>query len=536
VAVSFAGPLPRRLSRLLSALILIAWPLQMGWLVYASYLRPGAALSGDLARYGSSAHWKGVYYRGEKIGFSVSETVPEGDGYELREDAHLYMALLGAPSARLRTTARVDRAFQLRSFTFSLDPGTGPMTIDGRLDGRRLDLAITSASGRRTETRNLAEVPSLSLNLPRRLAAAGLVPGQKSTVPVFDPVSLRNAPMTIEVQARELVWKSGRPIPAFRVQTTFSGVTAQSWITDVGEVVREESPTGFIVAEETRERATARAVSGDVQGSLLETVAIRPTLPRPIDDPRGVLFLRLRLDGAAIDPRDLEGVGQHVRGREIELRSSAEEALADPTADEYRAAEPFIESDAPEIQAEAQKAVAGITDPAARAERLTRYVNALLEKKPTVSLPSALEVLRTKVGDCNEHTALYVALARAAGLPARIAVGLVFVRGAFYYHAWPEVYVPRPGGGAGWLAVDPTLGQFPADATHVRIARGGLDRQAAVLPLIGRAKITVLELKMDPKYSRILVGAGDQNQAPQPFAVSLPSRTGGRTCWSRPGS
>ncbi len=83
----------------------------------------------------------------------------------------------------------------------------------------------------------------------------------------------------------------------------------------------------------------------------------------------------------------------------------------------------------------------GVTGTRARAEKLTRYVNALLDKKPTVSLPSAREVLRTKVGDCNEHTALYVAMARALGIPARIAVGLVYIHGAFYYHAWPEVYL-----------------------------------------------------------------------------------------------
>ncbi len=77
------------------------------------------------------------------------------------------------------------------------------------------------------------------------------------------------------------------------------------------------------------------------------------------------------------------------------------------------------------------------------------------------SLPSAAEVLRTRVGDCNEHTALFVALARAAGLPARIAVGLVYLRGGFYYHAWPEVYVEERGRGL-WLPVDPTLNQFPA--------------------------------------------------------------------------
>ena len=133
-------------------------------------------------------------------------------------------------------------------------------------------------------------------------------------------------------------------------------------------------------------------------------------------------------------------------------------------------------------------------------------MNALLEKKPTVSLPSALEVLRTRVGDCNEHTALFVALARAAGIPARINVGLVAVRSAFYYHAWPEVYIAEGKERGFWLPVDPTLNQFPADATHVRLARGGLDKQAAILPLIGRVKMTILDLQLVPGASPVMVG------------------------------
>jgi transglutaminase-like putative cysteine protease len=532
--VSLVRPFSRRTSRVLSILVLALWPAQMGWLVYAAYLRPGSTLAGDLARYGSTAHWKGLYYRAEKIGFSVSETIPKGDGFELREDGQLNMALFGAVSAHLRTTAQVTAAFDLRSFGFSLDPGTGPITVDGAIDGKRLTLTIGTPSGRRTEIRDLTEPPVLSLNLPRRLAAAGLMPGQKIQTTIFDPATMRNAPMTVEVEAREVVWASGRPIPAFRLETSYAGVTSRSWITDVGDVVREESPTGFIVAEETREHATARAVSGDVQGDLLNTVAIKPLLPRPIDDGRGVLRLRLRFEGATVPSQDLDGVGQRVVGRELELfRSGGEADHEEIPDDRYLTAEPFIESDAPEIRAEAQKAVGVISAPRARAERLTHYLNFLLEKKPTVSIPSALEVLRTKVGDCNEHTALYVAMARALGIPARVSVGLVFVRGAFYYHAWPEVSVPTDHGPAAWMAVDPTLDQFPADATHLRIVRGGLDKQVAVLPLIGRLKITVTEVEMDPRYTPVLVGQ-TQARAPEAFAVSLPRRTGGRTCWSRP--
>jgi transglutaminase-like putative cysteine protease len=192
----------------------------------------------------------------------------------------------------------------------------------------------------------------------------------------------------------------------------------------------------------------------------------------------------------------------------------------------------FLESDAPEIAAEAEKAVLGVSGERARAEKLVRYVNDLLEKKPTVSLPSALEVLRTRVGDCNEHTALYVAMARALRLPARIAVGLVFLRGAFYYHAWPEVFVTEAGGRGLWLPVDPTLNQFPADPTHVRLARGGLDKQAVILSVIGRAEMTVLEVRVTPGTERVLVGQapGVPRANAPPIDLALPPRPA--SCWS----
>ena len=175
--------------------------------------------------------------------------------------------------------------------------------------------------------------------------------------------------------------------------------------------------------------------------------------------------------------------------------------------------------------------VAGITGTRARAERLTREVNTMVEKKPTVSLPSALEVLRTKVGDCNEHTALFVALARSLGIPARINVGLVYVRGAFYYHAWPEVYIDEGKGQGLWLPVDPTFNQFPADATHVRLARGGLDKQAAILPMFGKTKMYVTQVEVAPNSTPILVGR--QASDLRPLAIDIPRRQA-CGCWASP--
>jgi hypothetical protein len=539
--VKVLRPIPRSISRPLTVLVLAAWAFMMGSLLRRSFLQASSVtLAGDLGRYGSAAQWKGIYYRGEKIGFAVGQTVPTPDGYELQEDGQIQMTLLGASTAaRIRTSARVDKAFALRSFSFSLDPGTGAVEVRGTLagDGRRLELTTKTAGGTRTETRNLEEPPALSLNLSRRLAAEGLRPGAHLTVPVFDPATLRNATMNVDVEGREVVRAAGRPVPAFRLRTEFAGITSTSWVTDVGEVVREESGMGLIVVKETRDRALALAVPGEMQRDMLQAAAVEPAGPGRIDDPRLVDRLRLRVEGLSAGGPDLQGAGQTVAGDVFDIRdlTAAVAGPADPEAAQSLKPEPFIESDDPEIRKEAEKGAADAVGPRAQAEKLVRHVNFILEKKPTVSLPSAREVLRTRVGDCNEHTVLYVAMARSLGIPSRIAVGLVYLHGAFYYHAWPEVYLEGPPGRGLWVPVDPTLNEFPADATHVRLARGGLDRQAAIIPLIGHIKMAILEAQARPGTGTAHVLLGRAARDTRPIEIAFPRREGGGpTCWSRP--
>ena len=538
-------PLSRRLTRRLSYLALAAWVLTMAALVQKAYLQASAAnLATDLARYGTEAQWRGVYYRGEKIGFTVGQVVPTDDGFELQEDGRLQMSLLGATTpAILKTTARVDQAFTLRSFDFSLDPGTGPLTLSGRLEGLRLSLEIRSGAGTRTEVRTLAEPPALMLNLGRRLASAGLADGATHRFMVFDPATLTNAPVAVHIGRREVVMTGGRPTPAFRAELSFAGITTTSWITDTGEVIREESPLGLLSVREPQEQATQLAVSSRVQADMLAAAAVVPTMRARIDEPRDVAKLRLQIDGVDTAALALDGAGQAWAPDVLELVDARRlrPGPADPERAMYLRPEPLIESDDPAIVAEAQRMTEGATSPRERAERLVRAVNGLLDKTPTISVPSAREVLRTKVGDCNEHTALYVALARAVGIPTRVNVGLAYVLGAFYYHAWPEVYLEEGDGRGLWLPVDPTFNQFPADATHVRLLRGGLDKQAAILPLIGRVKLTVLDVELSPDaIVRTAMPAAAPPAQAQPLdeaerlalPLAAPARsTAGGGCW-----
>jgi hypothetical protein len=521
-------PLPRAVTRPVSIFIIVVWVAVLALLVNRSYIQASSAnLATDLARYGSGAQWRGVYYRGEKIGFTVSQTQQKDDGFELEEDGRLQMSMLGATTAAtLHTSARVDANFALRSFEFSLDPGTGAITVRGQVNDRHLTLSVTTPSGTRTEERDLREPPALSLNLSRKLANGGLVTGARYEWSVFDPATLRNAPVIVRVGKREFVPGVNTPIPATHVEMEYAGLSTTSWVTDTGEVLREESPMGMITVRETADSARALAVSRRTQVDMLRAAAIVPLGGRRIDEPRDVRKMRLLLTNADLSGFDLNGVGQTFSSTDsiVEIRDpqSFKAERADPDATKYLAPEAFIESDAPEIIAESAIASRGAIDIRDRAEKITRYVNAILDKKPTVSLPSAREVLRTRVGDCNEHTALYVAMARAQKIPARIAVGMVYIHGAFYYHAWPEVYIDEGSNRGLWLPVDPTLNQFPADGTHLRFARGGLEKQTMILPLIGKLRMRVMDLEMAPNSTPILVGKPPADLGP--LAIPIPKR------------
>ena len=103
-----------------------------------------------------------------------------------------------------------------------------------------------------------------------------------------------------------------------------------------------------------------------------------------------------------------------------------------------------------------------------------------LTQEPSLTVPSARDVLRARRGDCNEHAVLVAALLRAAGLPARLVAGAVYAGDGFYYHAWDELWLGR------WVSADAVFAQLPVDATHVKLVDGGPERQVELAAVLGR--------------------------------------------------
>jgi transglutaminase-like putative cysteine protease len=146
----------------------------------------------------------------------------------------------------------------------------------------------------------------------------------------------------------------------------------------------------------------------------------------------------------------LDAPNQKVVGRGddwVELMLSrdtvTEETMDAEALAPFLAPDRFIQSDRPEIRAVADSiaSASGATGAGLAAE-MAHWVNGYITGKNfTQGFASALEVYQTRAGDCTEHSVLLTALLRAAGIPARPAVGLVYFQGQFIGHMWAEAYI-----------------------------------------------------------------------------------------------
>jgi hypothetical protein len=140
---------------------------------------------------------------------------------------------------------------------------------------------------------------------------------------------------------------------------------------------------------------------------------------------------------------------------------------SDKDVSRFLATTPLSQSDDPAIIAASQRIVGSEKDGLKASARIVAWVYDNLEKKGGVrGNATATEVLSNKAGDCTEHAALTVALARAAGIPARNVDGIVFAGdrdGSMIagYHAWAEVWLGQ------WIAVDAVFGEVGTTARYL---------------------------------------------------------------------
>jgi hypothetical protein len=494
--------------------IIAAWLVGLALLVRREFFRPRFERLAEAAlRVTPGPVFYGVMQGNRQIGFA-SSTIDTAETTIVVADYFVADLPIGgkAHRATARTNVTLSRGLRLMQFDLSLDTEGAPIRADGRVDGDSL-LILTIASGTaRPDTQRIHLTgPTLFPTLVPLALALGDRPkvGKHYVLPVFDPVKMAPRDVGLDVRAESLFvindsavlnatagrWRGVKPdtLRAWRVTADSAGGFS-GWIDEQGRVVTT-TQLGFelrrlpyeVAFENWRLDVADAEVTGD--RDILETTAIAAN---KLMGTR-VGALKVRFSGVQLRGYDLDGQRQRLSGDTLTIVPESDSDLV--TSERLpmnrrnpsdTRAEPLIQSDDPRIIRLARRIAAGENDPRIVAKRLNTWVHDSIRDRITFGVPSALQVLRTRTGDCNEHTQLFVALARAVGLPARIAAGLAYLDGKFYYHAWPEILL------GDWVAVDPTFGQFPADAAHLRFVVGGLARQTELLRLMGNLKIDVL--------------------------------------------
>ncbi len=445
----------------------------------------------------------GVYVSGQKVGWMRSRLylLPQP---VLSTELHAKVSGMGQVS---EIELREERAYAAHSnlssgilerLSFVQSATTGSVTVNGkRRDDGKMQLDVKAGGSVHTEVLEVSE------RLGDALASAGLARaaniGATADAVHLDPSIqklVRVEHKVVSVQRRNF---AGVDTKAIKVISNYPdlGVNEVAWLDSSGKVL-ESHIGGFFVARLEPPEVAKRL---DYTQDLLISAVVRA--PRVLMSPQNLSKLTLQFEGFGdslppASPRQVVRREQNaVRmvltkdplPRRTLLGKSAKGDAKPWPAEVMEALKPtaFIQSEAPELVEAARTAIGSSKDVFSASTKLVNFTYKHVRSEYVPAYSNALEAFQSARGDCTEHSVLFVALARAVGIPARVAVGIAYwpPGDGFGWHAWAEIYVAGR-----WIAVDPTWDQPIADATHVKLADGGPAEQARIVMLLGKLKIT----------------------------------------------
>ncbi len=437
--------------------------------------------------------WYGVYQGRDKVGWALVQLRGVGEGEAARYESRSRIeATLSGMGQRLEFSLDATDVFR-GSFPFELLTSretrkdgdlVRTIALDRQADGRYL---VVQTEGEDSQT---VHFDDLAYTLADRLchihwAMAGPAVGDRLHAREFEITDLRHDVYGYEMKAVRERSARGLRIRVYDIamHSHRQGGLGTQVVDSDGRML--SGPLAGVA--ELRLESPAQAREERFASDLFAFGRV-PTTEK-IGVARTVRRLELAVYGRGRD-RFLPGPAQAVRetddGDTLLLLGEDAGPGDPPTAAEVEQALQATEtypSDREDVQALARRAARGGATPREQVARLVDFVAGHVED---LNLPSEYPVARLleePKGDSTEHARLFVALARALGIPAREVRGLVYLGDdemAFGGHAWAEVAVDGR-----WQPVDPTWNQQTPDATHVAFARGS-DAWVAMLAITRR--------------------------------------------------
>ena len=519
----------RRSRTVIAVAVLVAWGVGLGLLARRELFASHADLLAEAAmRLNPGATFYVVEQQGKQIGFASTTIDTVQNGIDVTD---YYVAdfstAVRAHRETARSVTRLSRALALRSFDVLAESPGSALHIGGRTEG---DSAIVfargdSVAGIRADSQRVAVLgPVLLPTIVPLALALGETPklGHKYSFRMFVPESpaqrgeiqvsiLAESLFTVVDSARfdatQRSWHVAQTdtVRAWHASTE-NGTLINEWIDAQGRVVQSMRAGGITLRRmayeiafenwrKSQDSVTSLGTTGAGASNFLERTAIAAGVDVSKSNLQSLTIRLVGLTNIESHAFDIVGSRQTQAGELIRVTRETESQLV-PTysllGDNAAIKKQFARelADEPGLQAHEFRMVQtaiGIAgndrDPRVIAGKINAWIATNVKREVSPGAPDALQLLRTRRGDANDHAQLFVALARGIGIPARVAMGVVYVGGKFYYHAWAEVYLRD------WTALDPTFGQFPADASHIRFVVGGIARQPELLRLVASVKM-----------------------------------------------
>lgn len=455
-----------------------------------------------------SDSWLGIYFNNSPVGFVHTSIEPHMiekgvSGYKIVNRTWMNFLLLRKRNkVWFNAKAIVDENYQLKNFQFDLNSGLHTMKVQGQMISEQsLEVSITSQESVSKKIIHLNDKRGVLIaNIISPFNSFGeLKVGKYYELNVFNPFSLELESLQIKVSGKEFIQHDEKQVEVYVLKSNYRGFEQTAWVNENGEILREETGLGWVLIKGDANQVTSmyrNMEKTDVE--LAEMVSVSSNVILPSD---GLKFLKLKISGIDDDFKltnqrqsvTLTPDGKKIitiRKESIDLTQTLSRPIMENKENaEFLGATSFIQSENKEIINLAKVIVKGEKNAYLAAKKINKWLFENIKKVPVVSIPSAVDVLKTKEGDCNEHTVLFAALARSLGIPVKVNVGLAYTNGRFYYHAWVSVYI------GAWVDMDPTFGQDIADVMHIKLIEGDIDKQLDIIRLIGRIKLEVIEYK-----------------------------------------
>ncbi len=439
-----------------------------------------------------AVYWYDIYAGIKKIGFANTTLEKVGDEFIIRHEREMKVFKDGKEdvlSDRMKCLS--DPSFSIKSFEYTSHfKGEKGIKVTGEVDSGEIIFFLESAEKRKThKTPTKGRDFYLPVTFVSALVQRNPVPGSVYAIPVLDFNSLTIKDVKVSLEEVRPV-KTGINI---RSLYKFKAGNAVWWSNEQGIIVKEESPAGFTLYSQVESFAK------DPSDRMLFDYTLLPFIKagRLIQNSEGLNKLKVRIKGFPLDPKIYENSVVMLKNDVLEIEKRDAEYVRRKTyalpytgniSPEYLNPDEWVLSDREPLQNTGRIYAGARGNDAYRlADYLTGYVFNLVRTRPMFVLSDSMSFLKSLSGDYLERAVMFATYTRAAGLPVRLTGGLVYLNGYFYFHTWPEAWFD------GWVPVDPTLLQFPADVTHIPLKEGTLKDIISIVDDLKNIEIEILE-------------------------------------------